>query len=201
MALGRRSPSWRETTFVALDVEATSADPRSAVPLSVGWVPVRAGRVVPAAGGYTLVRPPSGVRPDEAETVEALRVHRLLPEEVEAGADAASVGATLRDVLADAVLLAHGADLERAVLRGWGVPVGRVVDTLAVVRRLDERAGRPRASPRLPDVARRWALPPLTAHHAHTDALTTALLLVALADDVERERGACTLRDLELLGR
>ena len=191
-----RRDAWRERTYVSVDLETTTADPRRAEPLSVGWVRVREGRVRCGEAGYTLVR--------HAGEVPAawLRVHGLLPEHLDGGAEPDAVAERLRAALGDdGVLLAHGAGLEQAVLRRLGVRPAAVVDTLAVVRRLDERAGRAGADPRLPAAARRWGVPALPAHHAYRDALTTALLLLALAGSVEQQRGRCEARDLELLSR
>lgn len=191
-----RGASWRERTYVVLDLETTTADPRRAEPLSVGWVRVREGRVRCGEAGYTLLRP-SGEVP-----AASIRIHGLLPEQLRAGADPAEAAAVVaHDLGDDGVLVAHGAALERAVLGRLGVRPAAVVDTLAVVRRLDERAGRGNADPRLPAAAGRWGVPALPAHHAFRDAFTTALLLLALAGEVERERGRCEARDLELLGR
>lgn len=192
----RRRASWRERTYVVLDFETTSANPRHAQPLSVGWVRVREGRVRCGEAGYTLLR--------HVEHVPAasIRIHGLLPEDLAAGADPAAVAATLREELGrDGVLVAHGAGLERTVLRRLGVRPAAVVDTLRVVRRLDERHSRSGADPRLPAAAERWAVPVLRSHHAFGDALTTALLLVTLAGAVEQQRGRCEARDLELLSR
>lgn len=187
---------WREQTYVAVDFEATTADARRAEPLSMGWVRVREGRVRCGEAGYTLLRP-SGEVP-----VSSIRVHGLLPEHLAHGADPQEAGRALAAALGeDGVLVAHGASLERAVLARMGVRVGAVVDTLAVVRRLDQRAGRHRADARLPAAARRWGVPPLPAHHAFRDAMSSALLLLAVAGEIEQQRGACTAKDLALLGR
>ncbi len=199
MALFRRPVDddrpWREASYVALDFETTTADVRLAVPLSVGWVGVRDGLVQCGEAGYTLVRPSVAVPED------SVRIHGLLPEHLDDGPSADEVAAQLRTVLQGAVLVAHHAALERAVLERLGVPVIASVDTLAVLRRLDERDGQGAADPRLPEAARRHGIPALPAHHAFRDALTTALLLLALADRVEARRGACTVADLMLLSR
>ncbi|MEZ5096224.1 MAG: hypothetical protein R2731_08900 [Nocardioides sp.] len=98
-------------------------------------------------------------------------------------------------------IVAHGAQLERALLDARGVSYAGWIDTLAVVRALDARAGRGAADARLPAAARRYAVPRLAAHQAFTDALTTALLLVSIAGQREVERGVCSIDDLVLLSR
>lgn len=184
---------WRGLDLVALDFETTGPDPRTAQPLSVGWVAIRDGRIVLGEGGYTLVR-------HEGEVpVASLRVHGLLPGQLRDGVPPDA----LPDLLAEAAegrwLVAHGAALERRLLADRGVAVAGVLDTLTLVRRVDERAGRHRADPRLVAAARRYGLPALPAHHAFRDALSAALLLLAIVGRLEAERGHVSADDLRRL--
>ncbi len=190
-----RSRDWRTVRLVSLDLETTTADPRMAVPLSAGWVAVDAGRVLLETADYRLLRhegdlPAAGVS-----------IHNLLPDDLSEGEDPAVVARELAGVLDGAVLVAHGADLERAVLGRWGVGVPESLDTLAMVRRIDEREGRPEADARLAAAAARYGVPSLPAHHAFRDALSAALLLVTLVGRLEQQRGSVSLADLRALGR
>lgn len=187
--------SWREVDLVAVDFETTTADPRRAEPLSVGWVGISGGNVVCGDAGYTLVRHPGEV------PVPSMRVHGLLPGQLLDGLDPAALGAWLDDAVDGRVLVAHGAALERSLLDRYGVGYSAVLDTLAIVRAVDTRAGRSHADPRLPAATLRYGVPPLPAHHAFRDALGSALLLLSLAGTLERERGEVTLEDLLLLSR
>lgn len=198
---GRRGegPDWREVRFVALDFEATSAHPRTAHALSVGWVSIEQGRLRCASSSYAVVRHVAPAVP--ALAPGALAVHRLAPADLAAGEPADEVAARVRVDLRGAVLVAHQARLERALLAGWQVPVDRVVDTWHVLRRLEERAGTPDLDRRLVAAAARHDVPRYRAHHALADAWTTALLLLALAARIEDARGACRVQDLLLLGR
>jgi DNA polymerase III subunit epsilon len=186
---------WREVDLVALDFETTTADPRRAEPLSVGWVGIRGGLVVCGDAGYTLVRHPGEV------PVPSMRVHGLLPGQLLDGLDPAELGAWLDDAVDGRVLVAHGAALERSLLDRHDVGYAAVLDTLAIVRAVDARAGRSHADPRLPAATLRYGVPPLPAHHAFRDALGSALLLLSLAGTLEQERGEITLEDLLLLSR
>ncbi len=186
---------WRTVRLVSVDFETTSADPRSAVPLSAGWVAVESGRVRLDTADYAVLRH-EGPLP-----AEGVGVHGLLPEDLADGVDPADVAGLLAGSLDGAVLVAHGADLERAVLGRWGIEPPAVLDTLAIVRRLDDREGRAGADPRLPAAAQRYGVPALPAHHAFRDALSTAMLLVTLAGRIEQQRGVVTLDDLRLLSR
>ena len=187
---------WRAADFVALDFETTEVDPRRAAPLSVGWIVVRDGRVRMATAGYHVIDHAGHV------PVASMRVHGLLPDDVAAGLPVAVVAARLRAVLTDrVVVVAHGAWIEQALLLRMDVERRPLVDTLAAVRRIDEREGHVRGSVTLSAVARRFGVPPLRAHHAFGDALTTALLLITIAGRLERERGRCLVDDLVRLGR
>jgi DNA polymerase-3 subunit epsilon len=186
---------WRDAEFLALDFETTSGDPRRAEPLSVGWVVVANGRVRLSDATYHLIDH------DGQVPVASLQIHRLLPADLVRGRTIDDVAARLRVALEGRVVVAHGSWIERALLKRMQVPRHALVDTLAIVRRLDARAGHRSGSTSLSAVARRSGVPPLRAHHAFGDALTTALLLLTLATDLERQRSRCIVDDLVRLGR
>jgi DNA polymerase-3 subunit epsilon len=186
---------WRDAEFLALDFETTSGDPRRAEPLSVGWVVVANGRVRLSDATYHLIDH------DGQVPVASLQIHRLLPADLVRGRTIDDVTARLRVALEGRVVVAHGSWIERALLKRMQVPRHALVDTLAIVRRLDARAGHRSGSTSLSAVARRSGVPPLRAHHAFGDALTTALLLLTLATDLERQRSRCIVDDLVRLGR
>jgi len=186
---------WRQAEFVALDFETTSGDPRRAAPLSVGWVVVGRGRVRLAQAGYHLIHHQGEV------PLDSLRVHQLRPTELRGGLPLDAVATHLNRAVDNRVVVAHGAWIERALLDRMRVARGPLVDTLAVVRRLDARDGRGSQSMSLVELARRFGVPPLRTHHAFGDALTTALLLLVIAGRLERQRGRCIVDDLIRLGR
>lgn len=185
---------WRDAEFLALDFETTSSDPRRAEPLAVGWVVVANGRVRLSDAVYHLIDH------DGQVPVASLRIHRLLPADLVRGRTIDDVAARLRAALDGRVVVAHGSWIERALLKRMQAPRHALVDTLAIVRRLDERAGSRSESTSLSAVARRSGVPSLRAHHAFGDALTTALLLLTLAGHIERERSRCIVDDLIRLG-
>lgn len=186
---------WRDAEFVALDFETTSGNPRRADPLSVGWVVVGNGRVRLGDAAYYLIDHRGDV------PLESLRVHQLLPSELRGGMPVDDVAARLRVSVSDRIVVAHGAWIERQLLDRMDIAGGPLIDTLAVVRRLDDRAGRSRQATSLTALARRFGVPSLRSHHAFSDALTTALLLLALATRLEQQRGRCLVDDLVRLGR
>lgn len=189
--------SWRDGRFLVVDFEATGLDPRRDRPLSVGWVPVDAGRVRLAGAGYARIAP------DGPVPTASIAFHGLLPEDLAGAASAHAVGALLREALVARVLVGHGAALEIGMLGRCGVAVGRrdVADTMGLAAALDRLDGRPVARDRrLATTALRLGLPVHRAHHAFGDALTTAGLLLAVATGLERH-GAATVADLVRLGR
>jgi DNA polymerase-3 subunit epsilon len=187
--------NWRDAEFLALDFETTSGDPRRAEPLSVGWVVVANGRVRVSDAAYHLIDH------DGQVPVASLQIHRLVPAELAGGLTVDGVAERLRSALDGRVAVVHGSWIERALLKRMAVARQPLIDTLAVVRRLDEREGNHLEPASLSAVARRCGVPPLRAHHAFGDALTTALLLLALAGRLERQRSRCVVDDLLRLGR
>lgn len=192
----RDDRNWRDAELLALDFETTTGAPRRAEPLSVGWVVVRGGRVHLPDAGYELVAY------DGHLPAASLPIHGLLPGELRAGTALDTVVAKVRDAARDRVVVAHGAWIERALLGRLDVAHAGLVDTMAIVRRLDARDGSPVVrGGGLTATARRFGVTPLRAHHAFGDALTTALLLLVLATRIERQRGRCPVDDLLRLGR
>lgn len=186
---------WRDVELVAVDFETTTGDPRKAAPLSVGWVAVHAGRVRLAAAGYRLVAH------DGHLPRASLPIHQLLPHQLRTGAPLHEVVAQLRDAVDGRIVVAHGAWIERALLGRLGIGHAGLIDTMAMVRRLDERDGRVPRGRSLTATAHRFGVTPMRAHHAFGDALTTAMLLLVLASRVQRDRPRCPIDDLLRLGQ
>lgn len=186
---------WRDVDLVAVDFETTTGDPRKAEPLSVGWVAVHGGRVRLADAGYRLVAH------DGHLPRASLAIHELLPHQLRTGAPLREVATQLRDAVDGRIVVAHGAWIERALLGRLDIGHGGLIDTMALVRRLDERDGHPAGGRSLTATARRFGVTPMRAHHAFGDALTTALLLLVLAARVRRDRTHCPIDDLLRLGR
>lgn len=197
MGLFRRSDhrAWSAARYVVVDFETTDVNPRRARPLSVGWVGVDDGRVRIGQTGYEVIAHHGAV------PVASMRVHQLLPADVRDGRAVDDVAQRLRQELRGCTVVAHGAWIETAMLDRLGIDrADAVVDTLAIVRRLDERAGRVYDDLTLSALTTRFALPSPRAHHAAADALTTALLFITLAGQIEHDRGRCTVDDLRRLG-
>jgi DNA polymerase-3 subunit epsilon len=184
---------WRQATYTVLDLETTGLDPASDAIVAAGGLRVLDGRAT-AATAFRLL-----VRPDRDVPAEAIRIHGLLPGELEAAPPLAKqLAALLHRTLGD-VLVVHVAEVDHAFLdaamrRSWGCPLNAtVLDTARMAAALNRRLDlarppgrRPEASLRLADLARAHGLPVHPEHDPLHDALTTAQLFLALATRLER---------------
>jgi DNA polymerase III subunit epsilon len=191
---------WRAATYTVLDLETTGLDPASDAIVAAGGLRVVGGRVQ-AASAFRLL-----VHPDRAVLPAAVRVHGLLPQELEAAPPLATQLQALAARIAGDVLVVHVAAVDLAFLdaalrRTWGcrLPAG-VLDTARMAGWLERRLrlARPtgrRRSWRLADLARANGLPVHPEHDPLHDALTTAQLFLVLATRLERH-GLVTLGQL-----
>ena len=184
---------WRQATYTVLDLETTGLDPAGDAIVAAGGLRVIGGRAT-AATAFRLL-----VRPDRDVPAEAIRIHGLLPGELEAAPPLAEqLAALLHRTLGD-VLVVHVAEVDHAFLdaamrRSWGCPLtATVLDTARMAAALNRRLDlarppgrRPEASLRLADLARAHGLPVHPEHDPLHDALTTAQLFLALATRLER---------------
>jgi DNA polymerase-3 subunit epsilon len=191
---------WRAATYTVLDLETTGLDPARDAIVAAGGLRVVGGRVQAASAFRMLARPDLPVPP------AAIRVHGLLPQELEAAPPLIAQLQALASRIAGDVLVVHVAAVDLAFLdaalrRTWGCPLPAVVlDTARMAAWLERRLrlarppGRHR-SWRLADLARVNGLPVHPAHDPLHDALTTAQLFLVLATRLERH-GLSTLAQL-----
>ena len=184
--------SWRQATYTVLDLETTGLDPARDAIVAAGGLRVVGGRAAAATAFRVLVRP------DQEVPAEAIRIHGLLPAELEAAPPLAEQLAALLDRTLGDVLVVHVAEVDQAFLdaamrRSWGCPLNAtVLDTARMAAALNRRLqlarppGRPGTSLRLADLARAHGLPVHPEHDPLHDALTTAQLFLALATRLER---------------
>ena len=184
---------WRQATYTVLDLETTGLDPATDAIVAAGGLRVVGGRAA-AATAFRLL-----VRPDRDVPADAIRIHGLLPGELEAAPPLAEQLAALLDRTLGDVLVVHVAEVDQAFLdaamrRSWGCPLNAtVLDTARMAAALNRRlhlarppGWRPEASLRLADLARAHGLPVHPEHDPLHDALTTAQLFLALATRLER---------------
>jgi DNA polymerase III subunit epsilon len=184
---------WRQVTYTVLDLETTGLDPASDAIVAAGGLRVVDGRAT-AATAFRLL-----VHPDQDVPAEAIRIHGLLPGELEAAPPLPEQLTALLDRTLGDVLVVHVAEIDQAFLeaamgRSWGCPLhASVLDTARMAAALNRRlhlarplGRRPEASLRLADLARAHGLPVHPEHDPLHDALTTAQLFLVLATRLER---------------
>jgi DNA polymerase-3 subunit epsilon len=193
-----KSPAWDEVNYWALDLETSGLSPSDQI-LSVGMVPIRQGIIEYGSRYYSLVRP---TRP-EALSVEGIRAHHILPNELDDAPTLPSVLEAIQQRISNDVLLLHFSSVDlgflqrsfKALGRPWAKPL--VVDTVVLLAKLTERRRQlePHAKPfptGLAAARATFGLPGHLEHHALWDALATAELFLILRNKLS----ARTLRQL-----
>jgi DNA polymerase III subunit epsilon len=192
-----RSRPWRQVEFASLDFETTGLDRQRDAVVSFGVVPVRAGRVVVGEAVHQLIVP------EVPSSPESMRIHGILPKDLEAAQPFSVAGRTLRESLAGRFLLAWFAGVEVGFLgrlyggrrRSW---VRRTIDVRQMAIELEHHDQDVRQS--LSSAAERYGIPVANPHEALDDAMVTAQLFLVLAARLE-ERGFGSARSFQRLTR
>jgi DNA polymerase III subunit epsilon len=172
---------WRDAEYCAVDVETTGLDLWRDSVVSIGSACIRDGRIVCSENYYSLVRPACPVSP------ASVRIHSLRAADLAGSPAPHEVGRQIASRLAGRVLVAHAAWVERTfltrLLRQAGMRFSSpVIDTAALARALRCAPGTQAGyEPSLELLARRLSLPAYAPHHALGDAVTTAVVFLALA--------------------
>lgn len=187
--------NWRSIDYCAIDVETTGLDLKDDEIISIGAAQIHMGRVKNENNFYREIRP------RRLPSLPSVRIHGLRGIDLEA---AAPIESAIPDFVAQVggrVLIAHAAWIEYAFLkrhlRGAGLTFSKqMIDTAALARALGYAADINGREPSLESLARRIHLPIYAPHNALGDALTTAVVFLALATELEREqlaKGAAAL--------
>jgi DNA polymerase-3 subunit alpha (Gram-positive type) len=152
---------------------------------------VRVDDGVAGEGWSSLVHPERRIPP------EATAVHGITPEMVRDAPRASAVAAGLTAEIGQRPLVFHHARFDVPFLRvlmreGGQRPLTQpVIDTLGLARGIGARGGHS-----LGKLAHQHGIQRMERHRALPDASTTALLLIALAERWERDRGIRSLMEL-----
>jgi DNA polymerase-3 subunit epsilon len=187
----RREP-WRRAPFAALDFETTGLDYERDAVISFGVVPVLGGRVVLGASAHQLVAP------DVAASPASMKVHGIVPRDLERAASPSEARERLAAELSGRFVLAWYAGVELAFLRrmfggrarSWR---RRTIDVRPLVLELEGED--PRSRRGLSATAERYGVPVANPHDALDDALVTAQLFLVAASRLE-SRGLGSVRSL-----
>ena len=175
---------WRTVDYCAIDVETTGLDLRRDEIISLGSTQIHEARITTSENFYREVRP------GRLPSADSMRVHGLRSIDLEKALSLEQIIPDFAAQITGRVVIAHAAWIERAFLqrhlRRTGLAFSKpMIDTAALARAAgyaQEGNGR---EPSLEFLARRLNLPAYAPHNALGDALTTAVVFLALATRLE----------------
>jgi DNA polymerase-3 subunit epsilon len=184
----RRRQPWRQASLVAVDLEMTGLHPERDQVIALGAVPIEGGRIQVGASYYSLAHPNPGA------STEAVTIHGILPHDLDDAPTLDDAVSPLIELLKGRVPVVHAGWVERSflgpLLRRHGSRLSRsMIDTRILWRLLNVEKGRPDPGPQsLGTIAEAVGVPAEHPHHALSDALTTAQVLLALATHLDSIR-------------
>ena len=176
--------NWRSIDYCVIDVETTGLNLKDDEIISIGAVQIHMGRITVEDNFYREVRP------YRSPSIPSVQIHGLRGIDLESIAPIETVIPDLMAQIGGRVLIAHAAWIEYAFLKRHlrGLTFSKqIIDTAALARALGYRTGVNGHEPSLESLARRIQLPVYAPHNALGDALTTAVVFLALATGLERE--------------
>ena len=182
----------RDLEIVAIDLETTGLDPEKDEILSIGLVHIEDWGVKLATSWHSIVRI------DKAIPGETAVIHQITDDQSAAGAPLEELLPEVLRRLAGRVMLVHYSPIEQNFLdtacrKLYGAPfVAPIIDTLEVAQRTFERRNHTiqPGDLRLFNLRPRYNLPQYKAHNALSDALATAEVFLALADNLYADQPA-----------
>ena len=204
--LNRRTNSdldsnWREINYCVIDLETTGLDFKTDEIVSMGAVQIHSARIITEENYYREVRP------KQNPTSTSIRIHGIRGVDLAGAAPIEEVLPEFASQVRGRVVVAHAAWIENAFLKDRLGNLDldyskRLLDTAALARTYDIVEEDTDHEPSLELLARVLKLPVYSPHHALGDALTTAVIFLALATEFERqkmEKGGSMLTLRELL--
>lgn len=184
-AKSNRNENWRNASYCAIDLETTGLDLGADEIVAIGAAHIRLGRIATEENFYREVRP-FGL-----PSVQSVRIHGLRASDLQDARPIKEVGSELLAEMEGEILIAHAAWMERAFLRrqisASTFPKSKsMIDTAGLARALGYATQEGEHEPSLEFLARRLHLPVYAPHNALGDALTTGVLFLALATELER---------------
>jgi DNA polymerase-3 subunit epsilon len=186
-----RDPAFRflfdeptEGEAVAIDCETTGLDPHRDDIVTVAAVLIRGSRIL-ASGAFQAM-----VKPDARMKAEAIKVHRLREGDVTAGRTMEDVLPELLRFIGARPLVGYYLEFDLAMINkharrliGIELPNRRIeVSRLYYERKYGDAPPGVEIDLRFAAILADLGLPVLDQHDAFSDALTTAMMYVALAD-------------------
>ena len=179
--------NWRSIGYCAIDVETTGLNLKEDEIISIGAVQIHMGRIKAENNFYREVLP------SRLPSIPSIRIHGLRRIDLDCVAPINSVIPELVAQVRGRVLIAHAAWIEYAFLKGHLRGAGlsfskKIMDTAVLARALGYGAGINDREPSLESLARSRHLPVYAPHNALGDALTTAVVFLALATELEQDQ-------------
>jgi DNA polymerase-3 subunit epsilon len=180
----------REIEIVAIDLETTGLDPQKDDILSIGMINIDHFGVKLSSAWHSIVRIERDV-PGESAVI-----HHITDDQSAAGYPIETLLPEMLRRLAGRPMLVHYSPIEQNFIsavcqRLYGAPfVAPIIDTLEIAQRVFERRNHliQPGDLRLFNLRPRYNLPQYKAHNALYDALATAELFLAMADNLYPER-------------
>ena len=193
--------NWRSVNYCVIDLETTGLDFKKDEIISMGAVQIASGRIIAEANYYREVRP------KQIPSPSSIRIHGIRAVDLESAPPIEVVLPEFAERLRGRVVVAHAAWVENAFLKDHLQELNldfskRMIDTAGLARICNTVDVDFDHEPSLEHLAKTLDLPVYSPHHALGDALTTAIIFLALATKLEsakREKGGSVLTLKELL--
>jgi len=182
----------RNLEIVAIDLETTGLDPEKDEILSIGLVHIEDWGIRLDTSWHSIVRV------DQAIPGESAVIHQITDDQAAAATPLEELLPEVLRRLAGKPMLVHYSPIEQNFLSAacqklYGAPfVATIIDTLEIAQRTFERRNHTiqPGDLRLFNLRPRYNLPQYKAHNALYDALATAEVFLALADNLYAEQPA-----------
>jgi DNA polymerase-3 subunit epsilon len=179
--------NWREVNYCVIDLETTGLDLKNDEIISIGAVQIQSGRVISEANYYQQVRP------KQIPSPSSIQIHGIRPVDLEGAPSIGEVLPEFAERIRGRVVVAHAAWVENAFLKDYLQDLHvdlswRLIDTAGLARISNAVNEDLDHEPSLEHLARSLDLPVYSPHHALGDALTTAIIFLALATKLERAK-------------
>jgi DNA polymerase-3 subunit epsilon len=185
-----RRSNCRDIEIVAIDLETTGLDPKKDAILSIGMVNIDRWGIKLSTAWHRIVSI------DTAIPGESAIIHHITDDQAAAGTPLEELLPEVLKRLAGRPMVVHYSPIEQNFLdaacrKHYGAPfVIPIIDTLEIGQRVFERRNHliQPGDLRLFNLRPRYNLPQYKAHNALSDALATAELFLAMADNLYPEQ-------------
>ncbi|CCQ09541.1 DNA polymerase III epsilon subunit [Pseudoalteromonas luteoviolacea B = ATCC 29581] len=166
--------------IVVIDLELTGLDAKQNEIVSAAWVKMEAGRIQLASSAHLI-------NAEVNDLAQSPIYHGICADDMQKGVPTKQLASALAEVMHNAIVVFHHSYLDMAFIRVLfhqyqyvGQPV-LILDTMQIERKrlLSQGFELGQDSLTLDACRTRYGLPQYTGHHALTDAVATAELLLA----------------------